>query len=76
MLFRSTWHGFLGYRGSDLVYVGAQCDYGQMAWILIALGIRNAIKLDGGGSYILHNGRTIKATNENRRINNVGMWHG
>lgn len=72
----NTWHGFLGYRGSDLVYVGAQCDYGQMAWILIALGIRNAIKLDGGGSYILHNGRTIKATNENRRINNVGMWHG
>jgi N-acetylmuramoyl-L-alanine amidase len=72
----NTWHGFLGYRGSDLVYVGAQCDYGQMAWILIALGIRNAIKLDGGGSYILHNGKTIKATSENRRINNVGMWHG
>ena len=72
----STWHGFLGYRGNDLVYVGAQCDYGQMAWILIALGIRNAIKLDGGGSYILHNGKTIKATTENRRINNVGMWHG
>ena len=71
-----TWHGFLGYRGNDLVYVGAQCDYGQMAWILIALGVRNAIKLDGGGSYILHNGRTIKATSENRRINNVGMWHG
>lgn len=72
----NTWHGFLGYRGNDLVYVGAQCDYGQMAWILIALGIRNAIKLDGGGSYILHNGRVIKATSENRRINNVGMWHG
>lgn len=72
----NTWHGFLGYRGSDLVYVGAQCDYGQAAWILIALGIRNAIKLDGGGSYILHNGKTIKATSENRRINNVGMWHG
>lgn len=71
-----TWHGFLGYRGNDLVYVGAQCDYGQMAWILIALGIRNAVKLDGGGSFILHNGRTIKATGENRRINNVGMWHG
>jgi N-acetylmuramoyl-L-alanine amidase len=72
----NTWHGFLGYRGNDLVYVGAQCDYGQMVWILIALGIRNAIKLDGGGSYILHNGVTIKATSENRRINNVGMWHG
>ena len=72
----NTWHGFLGYRGNDLVYVGAQCDYGQMAWILIALGIRNAIKLDGGGSYILHNGRVIKETAENRRINNVGMWHG
>lgn len=71
-----TWHGFLGIRGSDLVYVGAQCEYSQMAWILLALGIRNAVKLDGGGSYILHNDRILKATDGNRRINNVGMWHG
>ena len=70
-----TWHGFLGIRGKDLVYVGAQCEYRQMAWILLALGIRDAIKLDGGGSYILHNDRVLKATDGNRVINNVGMWH-
>lgn len=71
-----TWHGFLGLRGSDIVYVAAKCDFGQMPWILIALGIRDAIKVDGGGSFILHNGRELVGTGENRRISNVGMWRG
>ena len=69
-----TWHGFLGLRHGKLVYVAARCDWGQMCWILVALGIYDAVKLDGGGSFILHNGRELEGTAENRRINNVGMW--
>lgn len=69
-----TWHGFLGLRGKDIVYVAAKCDFGQAPWLMIALGIRDAIKVDGGGSFILYNGREIVGTDENRRINNVGMW--
>ena len=71
-----TWHGFLGLRGKDIVYVAAKCDFGQMPWIMIALGIRDAIKVDGGGSFILHNGRELIGTSQNRRISNVGMWRG
>ena len=71
-----TWHGFLGLRGDSIVYVGAKCDFGQMPWILLSLGIMDAIKVDGGGSYILHNDTIQKATSGNRRINNVGMWEG
>lgn len=69
-----TWHGFLGIRQNKLVYVAAKCDFGQMCWILVALGIYDAIKLDGGGSFILHNDVELIGTSENRRINNVGMW--
>lgn len=71
-----TWHGFLGLRGGIPVYVAAKCVYDSMFWILRALGIKDAIKLDGGGSFILHNGKEIAGTSENRRINSVGMWEG
>lgn len=71
-----TWHGFLGLRDGIPVYVAAKCGYGSMFWILRALGIKDAIKLDGGGSFILHNGEEIISTAENRRINNCGMWEG
>lgn len=71
-----TWHGFLGLRGGIPVYVAAKCGYESMFWILRALGITDAIKLDGGGSFVLHNGVEIVGTNENRRINNCGMWEG
>ena len=69
-----TWHSFLGLREKKLVYVAAQCDFDQMVWIMVALGIYNAIKLDGGGSFILYNARIIEVTSGNRRINNVGLW--
>ena len=70
-----TWHGFLGLRGDSIVYVGAKCDFGQMPWILLSLGIRDAIKVDGGGSFVLvNNGVELVGTTENRRINNIGMW--
>ncbi len=71
-----TWHGFLGIRHGKLCYVAAKCDFSQMCWMLVALGIYDAIKLDGGGSFILHNGPVTEVTGENRRIHNVGVWEG
>ena len=71
-----TWHGFLGLRSGLPVYVAAKCGYESMFWILRALGIKDAIKLDGGGSFVLHNGGEIISTSDNRRINNCGMWEG
>ena len=71
-----TWHGFLGLRENYLVYAAAKCDYWQMFWILRALGVKDAVKLDGGGSFILHNGYEIAGTSEECRINNCGMWEG
>lgn len=70
-----TWHGFLGIRNNKLVYVGADCDFDQMYPFMVALGINNAIKLDGGGSFILEeNNKLLQATSGNRRINSVGVW--
>ena len=69
-----TWHSFLGIRHEKLVYVGMQCGFDEMCWAMVALGIYNAIKLDGGGSFILRNDELIRATVENRRIHNVGVW--
>lgn len=40
------------------------------------LAIRDAVKLDGGGSFILHNGNFVVSTPENRRIHNIGIWEG
>ena len=71
-----TWHGFLGLRDGAPIYVAAKCEFGQMYWILRALGVKDAIKLDGGGSFVLHNGVEIAGTSENRRVNNCGMWEG
>lgn len=71
----NTWHGFLGIRDNKLVYVAASCGFDDMYPLMQALGINNAIKLDGGGSFIVvEGGSIIKATNGNRRINTVGIW--
>ena len=70
----NTWHGFLGIRHNKLVYVAMKCEFNQMCWALVALGIYDAIKLDGGGSFILHDVKDLEATAENRRIHNVGVW--
>lgn len=71
-----TWHGFLGIRHDKLVYVAMKCAFAQMCWALVALGIYDAIKLDGGGSFILHDVKELAGTSENRRIHNVGVWQG
>lgn len=70
----NTWHGFLGIRHNKLVYVAMQCGFEQMCWALVALGIYDAIKLDGGGSFIMKNGTRQEYTSENRRINNIILW--
>lgn len=70
----NSWHGFLGIRHNKLVYVAMKCDFGEMCWALVALGIYNAVKLDGGGSFILKNDEIIQTTSENRRIHNIGVW--
>lgn len=70
-----TWHNFLGISGSNIYLVSKECDFEEMHWLMISVGLTDAIKLDGGGSFILCNDGIIKSTSENRRINNVGMWH-
>lgn len=72
----STWHGFLGVRDGRLVYVAANTGFELMVYLLEVLGIRDAVKLDGGGSFILHNGDFEVATAENRRISNIITWSG
>ena len=71
-----TWHGFLGVRHGKLVYVASETDFDMMPYLMEVLGITDAIKLDGGGSFILHNGKFEIATGENRRINNIITWEG
>lgn len=69
-----TWHGFLGIRHNKLVYVAMKCNFSKMCWAMVALGIYDAIKIDGGGSFVLKDDIIKKATTENRRIHNVGVW--
>jgi N-acetylmuramoyl-L-alanine amidase CwlA len=71
-----TWHGFLGVRHGKLVYVASETDFDMMPYLMEVLGITDAIKLDGGGSFILHNGKFRVATDENRKINNIITWEG
>ncbi len=71
-----TWHNFLGIAGNDIYLVSKQCGFEEMHWLMVTLGLSDAIKLDGGGSFILYNGEVIRQTSENRRINNVGIWRG
>ena len=72
----NTWHGFLGIRDNRIVYVAAKLDFELMVYLLETLGIADAIKLDGGGSFILRNGNFEVATAENRRIDNIIVWEG
>ncbi len=69
-----TWHGFLGIRHGKLCYVAMKSGFNEMCWTMVALGIYDAIKLDGGGSFILHDVKELESTGENRRIHNVGVW--
>lgn len=68
-----TWHGFLGVRQGKLAYVRMKCAYSDMYSAMVELGISDAIKLDGGGSFIDKYNNDETATSENRRINNIGI---
>lgn len=70
----NTWHGVLGIRHNKPVYVAMKCGFDSMCWALVALGVYDAVKLDGGGSFILHDEKDLAATSENRRIHNIGVW--
>ena len=69
-----TWHGFLGIKNGTLIYVGMKCVFLDMYDKLMELGIKDAIKLDGGGSYILKTPDVTVATDGNRRIHNIGVF--
>lgn len=69
-----TWHGFLGIKNGNLVYVGMTCGFNDMHNKLMELGIKDAIKLDGGGSYVLKTPDVTVATEGNRKINNIGVF--
>ena len=70
----NTWHIFLGIRDEKLVIVGAQIGAAQMPYLMEVLGLKDSIKLDGGGSFILHSMDLTKTTSENRKINNIIVW--
>lgn len=69
-----TWHGFLGIKNGNLVYVGLKCGFDDMYNNMMALGIQDAVKLDGGGSFILKTPDTTIVTEGNRRIHNIGVF--
>lgn len=70
----NTWHTFLGIRDSKIILVGAKCTQAQMPYLMEVLGLNDSIKLDGGGSWIIHSMDLTKKTTKNRRIHNVITW--
>lgn len=75
-----TWHVFLGLKeaNSDKIYVvGMKTTSGNMVLSaeayrkFSALGFRDVIKLDGGGSYYLNADGKVSSTSENRRISTI-----
>lgn len=70
----NTWHTFIGIRDGKLVLIGAECTKGQMPYLMEVFGLNDCIKLDGGGSFILHSGDLTVSTKENRRIHNIITW--
>lgn len=70
----NAWHNFLGIRDGKIVLVGAKCTYAQMPFLMEVLGLNDSIKIDGGGSWIMHSMDLTKQTTENRRIHNVITW--
>ena len=77
----ATWHGFLGVRKGELVYMAFKTKTSNLvasceAWNkLKKYGFDDVIKLDGGGSFVLdYNGKNVAVTSENRRINTVGLY--
>ena len=75
-----TWHIFVGLKqdGKTIYVLGMRTTSGNMIKSAEAfrkfksLGMRDVIKLDGGGSFHLNvNGKAVASTLENRRINTI-----
>ncbi len=81
---RASYHIFLGLKADQgtVFAVGLKTtsknliSSGEAARKLAALGLVNAIKLDGGGSYYVHAGGVKEGTLENRRINTILTFGG
>jgi len=81
---RATWHVFIGLKENPArtVYImGWKTTKSNMIKSaeaykrFRAMGFRDVIKLDGGGSYVFSvNGRPVSSTSENRRINSILCW--
>ena len=76
----ATWHNFLGIKeeNATTIYVMAwksttsnMISSAEAYKQFKALGFRDVIKLDGGGSFYFNANGTTKATTENRRINTI-----
>lgn len=76
----ATWHIFIGLKndGKTLYIMGMKTNTGNMILSaeafrkFRALGMKDVIKLDGGGSYHMNvNGRAVSSTSENRLINTI-----
>lgn len=80
---RATLHPFIGIKEDpSIVYIMAwesksdNLIYSAEAFeVFSAMGFRDVIKLDGGGSTILVDGGREQATVGNRRINSILTWH-
>ena len=81
----ATWHGLLCTTSNtnEVIYVAMKSTTSNLIQtseaynklVSLGLGIKNAIVLDGGGSFVLDNGGTnVAVTSENRRINNLIMY--
>lgn len=81
---RAAWHTFIGLKANPTatVYImGWKSTRSNMISTaeafkkFKAMGFRDVIKLDGGGSYHFNvNGRVMSTTDENRRINTIIAW--
>lgn len=80
-----TWHTFIGLKSDDqTVYViGMKTTKSNMITAaeaynkLKTLGLKDVIKLDGGGSYVMDvNGKSCGSTLENRVINTIIVFDG
>lgn len=77
--FRATWSNFIGLKedGKVIYLMGMKTTTSNMVLSAEAfrkfkpLGMRDVIKLDGGGSFYLNADGTVHATAENRRINTI-----
>jgi exopolysaccharide biosynthesis protein len=78
----ATWHGFLGVKDStEIVFMAFKTTTGNFIQTsevyekLKGYGFTDVIKLDGGGSFILVvDGKIVASTEENRRVNTIGVF--